>query len=1415
MTDKVRMAHGEQKNLPALAPPGRPAEFKRTAVQRLQQGAGNHAFGRLLARAQADQPPGTTQQGAFRVNQPGDAFERQAEAVVVQVTQGAGIRAAPVPPAPLVAPRPRSAAAPAVSPATATLLRNPGAGRPLPALTQHRLEPHLGTGLADVRVHDGPHAAAAATALGARAFTHGSDIFLGPRESMHDTRLMAHEATHVVQQGAAAAQAPAIQRDLLGDIGGGLVSAAESLGEAAGDVVEMGADFFWSLVETLAPEFAPILREINAKGILAYFGEKIRATFMSIFDSLSADPGVIGVLTTTFLDLFGQAQAILAPLAGGDCQPLLEAVNQLQALVAQLAGDAWNAIAAFFQPVGNFFNDLWQQLGAPLADWLAAAAGDVWQWIQELGAQIWAWTQPVRDAPGAAWTWVTEQLFGQADPQAGSEGGLASLITGLAGQAWDAIKAELEPVIAPIRSFAESVMALLPLDAILNLRATVQGWVSNVQNMAQNMSQPQDVADNQDSLRAILPGVLASIATMRDSLAGAGQWIATQVGVVAAAVTGFYATLGGISLLSPLAGALGWLQETVTSLSGWAQATVTGLFTAVGDGLVYLAQFIEPLVTMLEQLVALVTDLLGVLPNFITGIWNSIPACIREPIEQFIVDNILSQIPGFAQILQIPDIWARISQTVMTILRQLFVDGNLAGALWTYLQALLTLVGIPPELVVSIIGKAATAIGDILADPVGFFITLLSAVQQGFVNFFANIGRHLLTGVTDWLFEELRQVNIEPPQDFTLRSIIEFVLDVLGITVDNFFDRLGRRIGTDKAQSVRDMVDKATGAIRWLYLLVTDGPGALWEEIQGQLSSLWQIVLSSVIGWVTGVVIKQGTVWLLGLLDPTGIMAVVNSLVAIYKAIQSAAQYVRPMLEVVVTVLDAVGGIARGVTAQGAAFLESGIVRILPLAIGFLANQVGLGGVGRRVGEMVEEAREYVNQGIDWLINSAIKAFEALLGRSDQPAAPAGVTGELGAVGDTLEFSAVGDPHHLWVQVVGSQATLVVASEDPMSVDAKLKEWSDKVDSLPETAEEGRNPRAEAKQLIADAKLLLNSADHVADTIAAAGAGGARSATPDETKLSKEEEALAKILTALFDLFGVPEAEEFQPVVEEFVAMDGSHHTLTVHEDQDQDLLLASERPSSYYQFLNGIDPKNDPKIVNALAAARAIVEVYYRIRGLRMPDDAAVAAKAREAKREAYRELLKELWVETDILLGTAKGDIPTGDSEMDAIPIDWYKPLWDTNLYPTLKFADEDGKPFTLDATGPPEQVLHPYEPQKKIRIGVAKEFHFEVGTRFKNEKKGERGPRTAEFRNIVSEYGNPLEGLHADHILNLNFGGVDDYPNIWLFDEKANTSAGQRQNAQIVVYKDSKTGQVRSVAAGDIVLKLKWFKVVKVGV
>lgn len=81
------------------------------------------------------------------------------------------------------------------------VIEQPDSGAPIPTAVRKRIEPALGQGLGHVRVHSDGRAQGAAKALRAKAFTHRNHIWLGPGQSANDAALMAHESTHVIQQG--------------------------------------------------------------------------------------------------------------------------------------------------------------------------------------------------------------------------------------------------------------------------------------------------------------------------------------------------------------------------------------------------------------------------------------------------------------------------------------------------------------------------------------------------------------------------------------------------------------------------------------------------------------------------------------------------------------------------------------------------------------------------------------------------------------------------------------------------------------------------------------------------------------------------------------------------------------------------------------------------------------------------------------------------------------------------------------------------------------------------------------------------------------------------------------------------------------------------------------------------------------
>ena len=134
-----------------------------------------------------------------------------------------------------------------VSPAISNRIRGlQNSGRPLAQQTAQKMGQRFQADFGNVRVHAGTEAAELCHDLQARAFTVGSHIFFAPGEYQPDSSagqlLLAHELTHVIQQGGAAQQTALIQRSELPVVSVhtetqvqrfGLDTVAEKIGEYA------------------------------------------------------------------------------------------------------------------------------------------------------------------------------------------------------------------------------------------------------------------------------------------------------------------------------------------------------------------------------------------------------------------------------------------------------------------------------------------------------------------------------------------------------------------------------------------------------------------------------------------------------------------------------------------------------------------------------------------------------------------------------------------------------------------------------------------------------------------------------------------------------------------------------------------------------------------------------------------------------------------------------------------------------------------------------------------------------------------------------------------------------------------------------------------------------------------------------
>ncbi len=194
--------------------------------------AGGHDFSRVPAQSTPTQvgpsiQPKHTIQPKLAVNAPGDRYEQEADRVAEAVMEephrpvkapvddGKGLLgpAVPVNPLPSIA-RSKSGhkvggfdVAPEVE---GRIGRMQGGGHALPEVERSLFESRMGYDFSQVRIHTGPEAVQTSREISAHAYTIGRDIAFSEGAYRPGTetgrKLMAHELTHVVQQGGAGPQ---------------------------------------------------------------------------------------------------------------------------------------------------------------------------------------------------------------------------------------------------------------------------------------------------------------------------------------------------------------------------------------------------------------------------------------------------------------------------------------------------------------------------------------------------------------------------------------------------------------------------------------------------------------------------------------------------------------------------------------------------------------------------------------------------------------------------------------------------------------------------------------------------------------------------------------------------------------------------------------------------------------------------------------------------------------------------------------------------------------------------------------------------------------------------------------------------------------------------------------------------------
>ncbi len=552
--------------------------------------------------------------------------------------------------------------------------------------------------------------------------------------------------------------------------------------------------------------------------------------------------------------------------------------------------------------------------------------------------------------------------------------------------------------------------------------------------------------------------------------------------------------------------AIGLIELAASALKGLIEAfgeflkgLVQGLLGDIFPGLA------RALTQMIDGAVALANRAIDVIAEGLKSAVNSIVEGLRAGLNRLI------------------DIYQSAVNAAVALARAA-LTGDWSAFIIQLLEAALQVVGIDPEEMYAFIGRAQDTIQLIIDNPGQFLSNALEALMGGFRRFADNFLAHLQAGIIGWLTGALGGAGITLPERFDLMGVISLVAQILGLTWENLRARLVRLVGERGVQ----VLEFVAGYVQ---ALIEGGWAGLWERIQNDLSTLRDMVLEQIRTFLVERIIMAAVTRLATMFNPVG--ALVNILLAAYNFYTFIRDQIQRIYQVVQTIVDAVGNIARGVLGPAQERVESFLAGLLPLAIDLLARLIGLGNVGERVRAILQRVQDTLWGAIDRLIERVVGLFrsdeagegqapgeEGAPEREGEPAGP-------GQIGERLEIRPPSQAvHHLYIAAQGTDATLIVESEPKTIGQLVGNVWGRQLHLLPNDPPEQK--RDEAQRLLEQLRTGNTEAEQVAERqLASTAHGGAAAAgaTPSGNVLTYERN-LVSILTRLFTLFAGHANEE-------------------------------------------------------------------------------------------------------------------------------------------------------------------------------------------------------------------------------------------------------------------------------------------------
>lgn len=552
---------------------------------------------------------------------------------------------------------------PTVTPTVQRMITSPSSGSPIASPLKSKVETALGTDLGYVQVHTDPTAKDAAKQLSAKAFTHRNHIFLGAGQSAGDIRLMAHEATHVVQQGAASASnfqaktGSIVQREedegFFSSVGNAIISGGSTLidyghhginvvgegistvAEVGGDIVStgvaMGRDAAVAIIERFAPGAMRFFRRLKS-----FIKDKAAAGFNALFGGLPGrikEGGIAGALEFIFVDLIGGVWKGIGSIFGASCSAMASVAQVFLDIGEKLGGEVIRAISSGAAAVADFLNGLWEKFGAPASEVLRTFASGIWEDITSTVKWWWEALDPVRKLAGEAWDWLVSTFM---EGKRAFSDFMTDLFQALV-EKWEEVKEDIRPYMGYVKTAATILLLISPMGPFIMAGAVAYGLYQLISYLWQAFGQPMVREVRTYIAEEVLPQIINFLADLSAKIASAKAWLSGLVDSLAAVGMALLGAIGALPLLNLAQKLFTTMSEKFKNFSKTVKQKIGELAETVAQLFANLMQFLGPIFEFIRQSILIV--LFGPFAILDDDVWNSVKwladlamatPCVRE-----------------------------------------------------------------------------------------------------------------------------------------------------------------------------------------------------------------------------------------------------------------------------------------------------------------------------------------------------------------------------------------------------------------------------------------------------------------------------------------------------------------------------------------------------------------------------------------------------------------------------------------------------------------------------------------------------------------------------------------------------------------------------------------------------------------